>query len=117
LRRFLKLGSGVSKEETYDIGGIELDDRKKEVKVDGETVSLTPKEFEILKFLMANPNRVFSPKEIYRQVWKEDPFGAENIVAVHVRHLREKIEINPAEPRYIKVVFGQGYIMEEGRKV
>ncbi|MBQ2657733.1 MAG: response regulator transcription factor [Erysipelotrichaceae bacterium] len=117
LRRFLKLGSGMVKEETYEIGGIELDDRKKEVKVDGEIVSFTPKEFEILKFLMANPNKVFSPKEIYRQVWKEDPFGAENIVAVHVRHLREKIEINPAEPRYIKVVFGQGYIMEEGRKV
>ena len=117
LRRFLKLGSGMSKEETYEIGGIELDDRKKEVKVDGEIVSLTPKEFEILKFFMANPDKVFSPKEIYRQVWKEDPFGAENIVAVHVRHLREKIEINPAEPRYIKVVFGQGYIMEEGRRV
>ena len=116
LRRFLRLGSGMPKEETYEIGGIELDDRKKEVKVDGESVSLTPKEFDILKFLMTNPNRVFSPKEIYRQIWKEDPFGTENIVAVHVRHLREKIEINPAEPRYIKVVFGQGYIMEEGRK-
>ncbi len=117
LRRYLKLGSGVTKEESYLIGGIELDDRKKEVRVDGETVSLTPKEFEILKFLMANPNRVFSPKEIYRQIWKEDPYGTKNIVAVHVRHLREKIEIDPAEPRYIKVVFGQGYIMEEGRKL
>ena len=117
LRRYLKLGGGVAKEESYTIGGIELDDRKKEVRVDGETVSLTPKEFEILKFLMANPNRVFSPKEIYRQIWKEDPYGTENIVAVHVRHIREKIEINPAEPRYIKVIFGQGYIMEEGRKL
>lgn len=117
LRRFLRLGSGRPKEETYIIGGIELNDKKKEVKVDDLVVSLTPKEYDILKFLMANPNEVFSPKDIYRNIWKEDPYGAENIVAVHIRHLREKIEINPTEPRYIKVIFGQGYIMEEGRKI
>ncbi len=116
LRRYLKLGSGAPKEESYVIGGIELNDRNKEVKVDGETVSLTPKEFEILKFLMANPDKVFSPKEIYRTIWKEDPYGADNTVAVHIRHIREKIEIDPAEPRYIKVIFGQGYIMEGGRR-
>ena len=115
LRRYLKLGSGAPKDVTYVIGGIELNDRNKEVKVDDETVSLTPKEFEILKFLMANPDKVFSPKEIYRKIWKEDPYGADNTVAVHIRHIREKIEINPAEPRYIKVIFGQGYIMEGGR--
>lgn len=116
LRRYLKLGSGTVREENYVIGGIELNDRNKEVKVDGEAVSLTPKEYEILKFLMANPGKVFSPKEIYRAIWKEDPYGADNTVAVHIRHLREKIEIDPAEPRYVKVVFGRGYIMEEGRK-
>ena len=116
LRRYLKLGSGNEKEDAYVIGGIELNDLKKEVKVDGENVSLTPKEYEILKFLMAHPGRVYSPKEIYRNIWKEDPFGADNTVAVHIRHLREKIEIDPADPRYIRVVFGQGYIMEEGRK-
>lgn len=116
LRRYLKLGSGTVREENYVIGGIELNDRNKEVKVDGEAVSLTPKEYEILKFLMANPGKVFSPKEIYKAIWKEDPYGADNTVAVHIRHLREKIEIDPAEPRYVKVVFGRGYIMEEGRK-
>jgi len=117
LRRFLKLGSSIPKDETYVIGGIELNDKNKEVKVDDEPVSLTPKEYDILKFLMSNPDKVFSPKEIYKNIWKEDPYGSENIVAVHIRHLREKIEINPAEPRYIKVIFGQGYIMEEGRKI
>ena len=98
------------------VGGIELDDKKKEVRVDGETVSLTPKEFEILKFLMSSPNRVFSPKEIYSSIWKERPYGAENTIAVHIRHIREKIEINPAEPRYIKVVFGQGYMIQEDKR-
>ncbi len=116
LRRYLKLGSGVSREEVYVNGGIELDDKKKEVRVDDGVVSLTPKEYEILKFLMAHPDRVFSPKQIYSEIWKEDPYGAENTVAVHIRHLREKIEFNPAEPRYIKVVFGQGYMMKEQKK-
>lgn len=116
LRRYLKLGSGMTEEKTLVIGGIELDDRKKEVSVDGETVSLTPKEFDILKFLMSSPNKVFSPKEIYSSIWKEQPYGAENTVAVHIRHIREKIEINPAEPRYIKVIFGQGYMIQEDKR-
>lgn len=116
LRRYLKLGSGVTREEVYVNGGIELDDKKKEVRVDDDVVSLTPKEYEILKFLIAHPDRVFSPKQIYSEIWREDPYGAENTVAVHIRHLREKIEYNPAEPRYIKVVFGQGYMMKEQKK-
>ncbi len=115
LRRYLKLGSGMQQPESLRIGGIELDDRAKTVTLDGEEVSLTPKEYDILKLLMANPDRVFSPKEIYQAVWKEKPFGSDNTVAVHIRHLREKIEIDPAEPRYIKLVFGQGYKMERGR--
>ncbi|MBQ6478163.1 MAG: response regulator transcription factor [Erysipelotrichaceae bacterium] len=117
LRRYLKLGSGVVTAETYIIGGIELDDGRKAVTVDGNPVSLTRKEYEILKFLMSNPDRVFSPKQIYSSIWKESPYGAENTVAVHIRHLREKIEIDPAQPRYIKVVFGQGYMIEKGRKI
>lgn len=112
LRRFLKLGSGMQQPEVLRIGGIELDDKEKKVRLDGEEVQLTPKEYEILRFLMMVPGRVFSPKEIYRAVWKEKPFGTDNTVAVHIRHLREKIEIDPADPRYIKVVFGQGYKME-----
>ena len=115
LRRYLKLGSGMQEPEVFSIGGIELDDRAKTVTLDGEAVSLTPKEYDIIKLLMANPDRVFSPKEIYQAVWKEKPFGSDNTVAVHIRHLREKIEIDPAEPRYIKLVFGQGYKMERGR--
>ena len=117
LRRYLKLGSNTSSPQTYVIGGIEMDDGKKAVSVDGTSVSLTRKEYEILKFLMANPDKVFSPKEIYSRIWKESPYGAENTVAVHIRHLREKIEIDPAQPRYIKVVFGQGYMIEKGREL
>ncbi len=116
LRRFLKLGSGMQQPEVLRIGGIELDDKAKKVLLDGEEISLTPKEFEILKLLMAEPGRVFSPKEIYREIWKERPIGSDNTVAVHIRHLREKIEIDPADPRYIKVVFGQGYKMEGGNR-
>ena len=116
LRRYLLLGSRVEQtaQERYVIGGVEMDDAGKQVRLDGEPVALTPTEYEILKLLMANPGRVFSPKEIYRQVWKEEPFGSDNAVAVHIRHLREKLEINPAEPRYLKVVWGQGYKMEKG---
>lgn len=116
LRRYLKLGGGTAAAEEYRIGGIALNDRTKEVSLDGEAVSLTPKEYEILKLLISNPERVFSPKEIYSTVWKEKPFGTDNTVAVHIRHLREKLEINPAEPRYIKVIFGQGYKMEGERR-
>ena len=113
LRRYMMLGGGKINEKSICIGGIELDDSAKNVTVDGEKVSLTPKEYEILHLLMKNPNRVFSPKEIYTKVWKDDPYGAESTVAVHIRHLREKIEINPAEPRYLKVVWGQGYKMKK----
>ncbi len=113
LRRYMMLGGGKINEKSICIGGIEFDDSAKKVTVDGEKVSLTPKEYEILHLLMKNPNRVFSPKEIYTKVWKDDPYGAESTVAVHIRHLREKIEINPAEPRYLKVVWGQGYKMKK----
>ena len=115
LRRYLSLGAGAKKASVVlTIGGLELDYDARTVTLDGENVSLTKKEFDILKLLMENPNRVFSPKEIYREVWHEDPMGADNTVAVHIRHLREKTEINPAEPRYIKVVFGQGYKIQKG---
>lgn len=115
LRRYLRFGGNVAKEESFSNGGIEMDDNSKEVTVDGKKVELTPKEYEILKLLISNIGKVFSPKELYEEVWKEKPFGTENTVAVHIRHLREKIEINPAEPRYIKVIFGQGYKMEKIR--
>lgn len=113
LRRYLSLGARDNVvSETLVIGGLELNDESKEVRIDGENVSLTKKEYEILKLLMENPNKVFSPQDIYLKVWNDYPVGTENTVAVHIRHLREKIEINPAEPRYIKVVFGQGYKIE-----
>ena len=116
LRRYTKLGSNVESNGSLIIDGIELDDNSKVVLVDQKQVNLTPKEFEILKLFMLNPERVFSPKEIYNLVWKETPLiGNENIVAVHIRHLREKIEINPNEPKYIKVIFGQGYKISKGR--
>lgn len=113
LRRYMQLGGGTVRPECLTVGGIELDDRAKEVTADGEPVSLTPTEYEILKLLMSHPGQVFSPKEIYAQVWKDTPFGSDNTVAVHIRHLREKLEIDPAEPRYLKVVWGQGYKMEK----
>ena len=112
LRRYMQLGGGGVKNDKYRIGGIELDDASKSVTLDGDPVSLTPTEFDMLKLFMQNPGTVFSPKDIYRKVWKDAPLGAESTVAVHIRHLREKIEINPAEPRYLKVVWGQGYKME-----
>ena len=114
LRRFLQLGAGDIKPETLRIGGVELNDKAKQVLIDGETISLTPTEYEILKLLMEHPNEVFSPKEIYRRIWKENPYGTENIVAVHIRHIREKIEIDATNPRYLKVIWGQGYKMEKG---
>ena len=114
LRRYMQLGGRPQKENSFIIGGIELDDVQKQLTVDGNPVSLTPKEFDILKLLMSHPGEVFSPNRIYRQVWGEDPFASENTVAVHVRHLREKIEIDPKNPRYLKVVWGQGYKMVKG---
>lgn len=115
LRRYLNLGGSSVKASQITVGGVSLDDDAKSVTVDGDPITLTPREYEILRFLMQNVGTVFSPKEIYRRVWGEEPYGAEGAVAVHIRHLREKMEINPAEPRYIKVVWGQGYKME-GKK-
>lgn len=112
LRRYMQLGEGNMKKEVLAIGGIELDDRTKEVTLDGEKVSLTRTEYDILKLLMENQGKVFSPNQIYSLVWNDDPYGAENTVAVHIRHLREKIEYNPAEPRYLKAVWGRGYKIE-----
>lgn len=115
LRRYMQLGCGQPKQEAIIIGGIELDDRAKTVTLDGDAISLTPTEYDILKLLMENPGRVFSPKEIYSLVWQDAPFGSENTVAVHIRHLREKIEFDPANPTYLKVVWGQGYKIERGK--
>ena len=115
LRRYMRLGGRMEPEPKKDvitIGGVELDDAAKSVTVDGEPVSLTPIEYNILHLLMRNPNRVFSSSQIYELVWNENAIGSEGSVAVHIRHLREKIEINPSDPRYIKVVWGQGYKME-----
>ena len=114
LRRYLQLGGGAVQPSTLVIGGIRLDDNAKAVTVDGETAALTPKEYDILRFLMQNAGTVFSPSEIYRRVWDDVPLNAAGAIAVHIRHLREKIEINPSEPRYIKVVWGKGYKMEGG---
>ncbi len=116
LRRYMELGSGKKKAGKVTIGGIELSDAEKTVTLDGEPVSLTPTEFSILRLLMENPGRVFSPAEIYRSVWGGDPCGSESTVAVHIRHIREKVEISPAEPRYLKAVWGQGYKIEETSK-
>ena len=113
LRRYIQLGSAVKQEPMLRIGSVELDDEAKMVTVDGELINVTRTEYEILKLLMQEPGKVFSSKTIYNKVWEDDPYGAENTVAVHIRHLREKIEINPAEPRYLKVVWGQGYKIEK----
>ena len=116
LRRYTRLGGvdtdKASEDALLSVGGISIDDKQKTVTVDGEAISLTPTEYDILHFLMQHPGEVFSPKELYRRVWGDNPFGAENTVAVHIRHLREKLEINPSEPRWLKVVWGQGYKME-----
>jgi DNA-binding response OmpR family regulator len=110
VRRYTQLGSKAeAKNDVLRVGNLELDDRAKLVVRDGDPISLTPTEYEILKLFMEHPGQVFSPKEIYRLVWSDSPYGAENTVAVHIRHLREKLEYNPAEPRYLKVVWGQGY--------
>lgn len=115
LRRYMQLGSGMMTKasETLTIGGIELDDRTKEVTLDGEKAALTPTEYDILKLLMENPGKVYSPAQIYAAVWNDSSYGTENTVAVHIRHLREKLEYNPAEPRYLKSVWGRGYKLEK----
>ena len=116
LRRYAQLGSCPAPDQrNLTIGSIALDDRTKSVTVDGEPVALTPTEYAILHLLMANPGKVFSTKLLYESVWQEAALGSEGAVAVHIRHLREKIEINPSEPRYLKVVWGQGYKMEGGK--
>ena len=109
LRRYLLLGSAVTPVTALTCGPVSMDDRAKTVTVDGDPITLTPTEYEILKLFLSHPGQVFSMAEIYRQVWKEAPVGAEGTVAVHIRHLREKIEIDPANPRCLKLVWGQGY--------
>lgn len=114
LRRYTKLGN-ISAEENnqvYKTGGLRIDDDLKEVTVDGDTVKLTPIEYNILLLLVKNQGKVFSIDQIYENIWNEDAIGADNTVAVHIRHIREKIEINPKEPRYLKVVWGIGYKVE-----
>lgn len=116
LRRFMTLGGGNPQKKVISIQGIELDDQLKKVTQDGEELKLTKKEYEILRFFMIHPNCVYSPNEVYEKIWHEPAIGNDaNTVAVHIRHLREKIEIDPANPRILKVVFGQGYILERGR--
>lgn len=115
LRRYTQLG-GTAKEtsdQIYEVGGLRINDDLKEVTVDGESVKLTPIEYNILLLLMKNQGRVFSISQIYESIWNEDAIGADNTVAVHIRHIREKIEINPKDPRYLKVVWGVGYKIEK----
>jgi len=117
LRRFARMAAPQPKAaDELVIGGIVLKDSSKSVSVDGDAVSLTPLEYKILKLLMEHPGKVYSTTQIYEAVWQEPAFGNEGAVAVHIRHLREKIEINPSEPRYVKVVWGQGYKIEGGSK-
>ena len=113
LRRYTTLGSLETKVNVFRTGGLEIDDESKCVTVDGEEVKLTPVQYKILRLLSANAGRVFSIDEIYEKVWNENAFGAENTVAVHIRRIREKIEINPKEPIYLKVVWGIGYKVEK----
>ena len=116
LRRYTSLGGADKAPGLLTVGPVVMDDGAKQVTVDGVPVSFTPIEYNILKLLMSHPGQVFSSSQIYEQVWNDPAYGSENTVAVHIRHLREKIEINPAEPRYLKVVWGLGYKMEKGEK-
>ena len=109
LRRYMQLGGGQPQDHVYTAGGIEINDKAKEVTLDGTPVSLTKIEYDIQLFLMQHPDEVFSPREIYQNVWQDTPFGNENTVAVHIRHLREKLEYDPANPRYLIAVWGRGY--------
>ena len=115
LRRYAKLGSKPEGKQELTVGAITVNDVEKTVTVDGEPVTLTPTEYSILKLLMEHPGKVYSTKDLYEAVWQEVALGSEGSVAVHIRHLREKIEINPSEPRFLKVVWGQGYKIEGGR--
>ena len=114
LRRYTSLGSlNAESKAIYQVGGLVINDDTKEVSVDGEFVKMTPIEYNILLLLMKNLGRVFSINQIYESIWNEDAIGADNTVAVHIRHIREKIEINPKEPRYLKVVWGVGYKIDK----
>lgn len=115
LRRYTQLGSTIDKsnQAVYAVGGLSIDDEQKEVTVDGEPVRLTPIEYNILLLLVKNQGKVFSIDQIYESIWNEDAIGVDNTVAVHIRHIREKIEINPKGPRYLKVVWGVGYKIEK----
>ncbi|WP_425756747.1 response regulator transcription factor [Ihubacter sp. rT4E-8] len=113
LRRYVDLGSMEKKNGVYKTGGLEVDDEEKTVKVDGQYVTVTPTEFGILKLLTQNAGKVFSMEQIYESVWNEPAYNPENTVAVHIRRIREKIEINPKNPRYLKVVWGIGYKIEK----
>ena len=115
LRRFTQLGSTAKENNAavYTTGGLSINDDLKEVTVDGEPVKLTPIEYNILLLLVRNQGKVFSIEQIYENIWNEDAIGADNTVAVHIRHIREKIEINPKDPRYLKVVWGVGYKVEK----
>ena len=115
LRRFTQLGSTAKENNAavYTTGGLSINDDLKEVTVDGEPVKLTPIEYNILLLLVRNQGKVFSIEKIYENIWNEDAIGADNTVAVHIRHIREKIEINPKDPRYLKVVWGVGYKVEK----
>ena len=115
LRRFDQLGSRSRSSVELQVGGITLNDVTKTAAVDGQPVSLTPIEYSILKLLMESPGKVYSTKALYEAVWQEEAIGSEGAVAVHIRHLREKIETTPSEPRYLKVVWGQGYKLEGSR--
>ena len=116
IRRYVSFGAMEKKEDNkqiYKTGGLVLDDETKKVSVDGKEVKLTATEFNILKFLLKNKGKVYSITQIYENVWNEESYGAENIIAVHIRHIREKIEINPREPKYLKVIWGIGYKIEK----
>ena len=114
LRRYTQLGNAAeSSDSIYTVGGLSINDDLKEVTVDGEVVKLTPIEYNILLLLVKNQGKVFSINQIYESIWNEDAIGADNTVAVHIRHIREKIEINPKEPRYLKVVWGVGYKIDK----
>ena len=114
LRRYTSLGGSEKSTGLITVGPVSMDDSAKRVTVDGEPVALTPIEYNILKLLISHPGQVFSSAQIYEQVWNDPAYGSENTVAAHIRHLREKIEIDPADPRWLKVVWGLGYKMEKG---
>ncbi len=116
LRRYAQLGGMAAKSATLSCGGVEMDDEAKTVTLHGEEINLTPTEYDILRLFMQNPGKVFSSREIYTLVWKDAPLSAEGTVPVHIRHLREKLEIDPANPRLLKVVWGKGYKLEDAKR-